>query len=118
MEAKSVAKVVRISSQKAGLVARLLKYKSVEEAISILQLTPLKSGDLFLKVLNSAIANAVENHGMLAENLVVKTATATEGPTMKRYKARAKGRADQISKRTSHLTIIVSDDEKFRKEAK
>lgn len=117
MEAKSVAKVVRISSQKAGLVARLLKYKSIEEGIAILQHSTAKAAPLFLKVLNSAIANAVENHGMLAENLVIKAATATEGPTMKRYKARAKGRADSISKRTSHLTIIVTDDAKFRKEA-
>jgi large subunit ribosomal protein L22 len=52
---------------------------------------------------------------MLAENLVVKTATATEGPTIKRFRARAKGRADQKLKRTSHLTVILTDDEKFRK---
>ena len=115
MEAKAQAKMLRVSSQKANLVCELIRYKSVEQAVAILQNSTKKTAPLLLKVLNSAMANAVENHGMLAENLVVKTATATEGPTIKRYRARAKGRADQKLKRTSHITVILTDDEKFRK---
>jgi large subunit ribosomal protein L22 len=84
MKAHAEAKMLRISPQKATLVARLIRYKSIEDAIAILQNTDRKSGALILNVLNSAIANAVENHGMLAENLIVSEAIANEGPTMKR----------------------------------
>jgi large subunit ribosomal protein L22 len=115
MEAKATAKMLRVSSQKANLVCELVRYKSVEEAIAILNNSTKKTATLLLKVINSAMANAVENHGMLAEHLVVKTVIATEGPTIKRYKPRAKGRADHKYKRTSHITVILTDDEKFRK---
>lgn len=110
MESRAEAKVVRVSSQKATLVARLIRYKTIEEAFSILDNAPQKSARLFKKVLNSAVANATENHGMTAEGLVVLSAVANEGPTLKRWRARAKGRADQKLKRTSNLIVVVTDD--------
>ena len=110
MEAKATAKMVRVSAQKAGLVAELIRYKKIDEAFAILENSTKKSSDLFKKVLNSAVANATENHGMTAEDLVIVKAIANEGPTMKRFKPRAKGRADHKYKRTSHLEIVVSDD--------
>ena len=118
MEAKAQAKTLRISSQKANLVCELVRYKSVEHAVALLQNSTTKTAPLLLKIINSAMANAVENHGMLAENLTVIKAEANEGPTMKRFKARAKGRADEKKKRTAHITVVLSDDPKFRKGAK
>ncbi len=115
MEAKAIAKMVRVSSQKAGLVATMIRYENVETAIALLENSPLKSADLILEVLNSSVANATENHGMLAENLWISQCFATEGPTLKRFRARAKGRADQKLKRTAHITVVVSDEEKNMK---
>ncbi|NOQ50174.1 MAG: 50S ribosomal protein L22 [Mycoplasmataceae bacterium] len=112
MEAKSTAKIVRVSSQKANLVAELIRNKPIEDAIALLENSITKSAPLILKVLNSAVANATENHGMLTENLYVLEVYATEGPTMKRFRARAKGRADQKLKRTSHITVKVSDEKR------
>ncbi len=110
MEAKAEAKVVRVSSQKANLVAKNIRYKTVEEAFAILDNASQKSAGLFKKVLNSAVANATENHGMTSEGLVIIRAFANEGPTIKRWRARAKGRADQKLKRTAHLIVVVADD--------
>lgn len=110
MEAKAIAKYVRVSPQKAGLVLELIRNKKVEEAISILELSSKKSASLIKNVLNSAIANATENHGMLIEDLTIIRAVANEGPRMKRYRARAKGRVDRKIKRTSNLEIVVSDE--------
>ncbi len=112
MDARAQAKVVRVSSQKAGLVCELIRNKSIEEAFAILENSTKKSADIIRKILNSAVANATENHGMTSEGLYVKAAYANEGPTMKRYRARAKGRADQKLKRTSHITVIVTDEKR------
>ncbi len=112
MDAKAHAKVVRVSSQKAGLVCELIRNKSIEEAFAILENSTKKSAPIIRKILNSAVANATENHGMTSEGLFVKAAFANEGPTMKRYRARAKGRADQKLKRTSHITVIVTDEKR------
>ena len=109
MEAKASTKYARVSSQKANLVCELIRYKKIEEAFAILENSRKKSADLLKKVLNSAVANATENHGMLLEDLTVVRAVANEGPTMKRFRARAKGRADQKLKRLSLLEIVVSD---------
>jgi len=110
MQAKATAKTVRISNRKANEVLRLIRYKNVEEAFAILNLSTRKAAPIAMKVLNSAVANATENHGMMAEDLVITVALATEGPTLKRFKARAKGRADRVNKRTSHINIVVVDD--------
>ncbi len=110
MQAKAKAKTIRISNRKANEVLRLIRYKKIEEAFAILDLSTRKAAPIAKKVLKSAVANATENHGMMAEDLVVTEALATEGPTIKRYKSRAKGRADRISKRTAHINITVVDD--------
>lgn len=112
MDAKASSKVVRVSSQKAGLVCELIRNKSIEESFALLENSPKKSADIIRKILNSAVANATENHGMTSEGLYVKAAFANEGPTMKRFRARAKGRADLKYKRTSHITVVVTDEKR------
>lgn len=112
MEAQAHAKVVRVSSQKANLVCELIRNKSIEEAFAILENSTTKTAPILRKILNSAVANATQNHGMTSEALFVKAAYANEGPTMKRYRARAKGRADLKYKRTSHISIVVTDEKR------
>lgn len=109
MEAKAVAKHLRITARKARLVTDLIKGKDVDTAVAILKSTPKKAAKMVEKVLNSAAANAENNHDMFVDDLYVKRAFVDEGPTMKRWKARAQGSASPINKRTSHITIVVSD---------
>jgi large subunit ribosomal protein L22 len=111
MEAKAIAKEVRISPRKARLVIDLVRGKDVAKAIGILRNTPKKASDIIEKVLNSAIANAENNHGMIVDELKVSEAYVDQGPTMKRYKPRAMGQASPINKRTSHITIKVAEKE-------
>lgn len=111
MEAKATAKQVRISPRKARLVIDLVRGKDVGEAVGILKNTPKKAAETVEKVLNSAVANAEHNHGMIADELYISEAYANEGPTMKRYKPRAMGQASPINKRTSHITIKVAEKE-------
>jgi len=115
MEAKASTKYLRISSQKVNLVLELIRNKSTIEAVAILEQTNKKAAPLILKTLNSAIANATENHGMLADKLFVSRTVANEGPTLKRFRARAKGRADLKRKRTTILEVVVSDERKGRR---
>jgi len=112
MEAKSTAKTIRVSAQKAGLVCELIRNKHVSDAFAILENSTKKSAPILRNILNSAVANATENHGMTADSLYVKEVYANEGPTMKRYRARAKGRADQKLKRTAHITVVVTDEKR------
>ncbi len=112
MDARSEAKVVRVSSQKANLVCELIRNRSIEDAFAILENSTKKSAPILRKILNSAVANATENHGMTSDGLYVKLAFANEGPTMKRYRARAKGRADKKLKRTSNITVVVTDEKR------
>ena len=107
--AKATAKTVRTSPRKARLVIDLIRGKSVADAISILKFTPNKAAGIIEKVLNSAIANAENNFGLEKANLVVSEAYANEGPTMKRFRPRAKGSASPINKRTSHITVVVAE---------
>ncbi|UWD34294.1 50S ribosomal protein L22 [Mesomycoplasma molare] len=100
-------KMQRVSAQKARLVADLFRGKKTNEALSILHNTNKKSSKLFIKLLNSAIANAVNNFGMNGENLYVSEVQVNEGPTYKRFQPRSKGTAYSILKRTSHLSITV-----------
>lgn len=99
----------RISAQKARLVADQIRGKSVGEALNILAFSPKKGADIVKKVLESAIANAEHNDGADIDELHVSTVFVDEGVTMKRIKPRAKGRADRILKRNSHITVKVSD---------
>lgn len=109
MEAKAHLRYVRIAPRKARLVLDLIRGKEVGEAIAILRHTPKAASPIIEKLLNSAIANAENNHNMDPSKLVITQAYANEGPTMKRYQPRAQGRAFQILKRTSHITIAVGE---------
>ena len=111
MEAKAIAKTVRITPRKARLVIDLIRGKDVKEAQAILMFTPRAASPIILKVLNSAIANAEHNYNLDTEKLYVKTAFVSEGVTLKRLLPRAKGQGDIISKRTSHITVIVAERE-------
>lgn len=111
MEAKAQAKMIRISSRKVKLVIDLIRGKNVGESISILKLTPKAASPVVEKLLNSAIANAEHNYNMDVENLYVKEIYVGEGPTLKRFRPRAQGRATQILKRTSHITCVVAERE-------
>ena len=107
MEAKSVHRYARISPQKAREISREIQGLDVNSALAILNYTPRKAAALFGKVLQSAIANAIHNHQIEDENLVIKLATATPGPALKRIMPRARGSAAPIKKRMAHLTIVV-----------
>jgi len=109
MEAKAIAKTVRIAPRKVRLVVDLIRGKSVKEAAAILRLTPKASSVVVEKVLKSATANAVNNYNMDQNALYIKQAYVNEGPTLKRYQPRAKGSAGSILKRTSHITIVLEE---------
>ena len=109
MEAIAKHKFARVSPQKGRLVADQIRGQSVAQALDILGYSPKKAAALVKKVLESAIANAEHNEGADIDELKVASIMIDEGPTMKRIKPRAKGRADRILKRTSHITVVVSD---------
>lgn len=109
MEAKAIAKTVRIAPRKARLVIDLIRGKKIGEALSILKFTPKAGSIVIEKVLKSAIANAQNNHDMDVTKLYVKEAMVCEGMTIKRFMPRAKGSASPINKRTSHITIVVAE---------
>ena len=108
---RAQAKYVRSSARKARLVCDHIRGKSVEEARAILAFTPRAVARDWSKVLESAVANAEHNHELDGEDLFVKAAHADEGPTLKRFRPRAMGRATPIRKRTSHLTILLTPKE-------
>jgi large subunit ribosomal protein L22 len=105
----ATAKYVRVSPRKAGDVARLIRGKKVAEAKAILSLTPRAAAKLVGKVLDSAVANAENNHDLTADDLYVVQAYVNGGPVFKRFKPRAMGRASRIRKRTSHITVCVDE---------
>ncbi len=109
MEAKSVAKFVRVSSQKTRLVAANIRGKNVEDARKILKYTPKKAAEILSKVLHSAIANAEQLGGVDVDTLRVKDVIVNDGPSWKRIRPRAMGRAYRVLKRTSHITVIVQE---------
>ncbi|SDC51705.1 LSU ribosomal protein L22P [Pelagirhabdus alkalitolerans] len=109
MQAKSVAKTVRIAPRKVRLVVDLIRGKNVGEAIAILKHTQRGASPVVEKVLNSAIANAEHNYDMDVDNLYVSEAYVDEGVTLKRFRPRAQGSASAINKRTSHITVAVSE---------
>ncbi len=110
METKAVAKTLRIAPRKARLVVDLIRGKSLEEAEATLQGLNHKAVPLVSKTLQSAVANAVNNHEMVKENLYVKEAYVNEGQTLKRMRFGSRGNIDPIKKRTSHITVVVSDE--------
>ena len=110
---RATAKHVRVSPQKVRQVARLIQGMPALEAATMLEFTDKAAARPLLKCLNSAIANAENNDGLDPDQLVVDTAVADEGPTMKRYQPRAMGRAYRIRKRTTHITVIVAAESDF-----
>lgn len=112
MQTQAVLKFVRLSPQKGRLVADLIRGKKVDEALNILKFSNQRAAGIVKKVLESAIANAENNDGADVDELKVAEIFVDGGPVMKRIRARAKGRADRISKPTSHVTIRVSDETK------
>ncbi|MGP1931784.1 MAG: 50S ribosomal protein L22 [Arsenophonus sp.] len=110
METIAIHRHARSSAQKIRLIVDLIRGKKVLQALEILNYTNKKATKLVKKVLESAIANAEHNDGSDIDNLKIKKIFVNEGSTMKRVMPRAKGRADRILKRTSHITIVVSSD--------
>jgi large subunit ribosomal protein L22 len=106
LEAKASAKYIRVSPRKMRRSVDLIRGRHVEDARRILRLSPLGSNRTLIKVLESAVANA-EQRAAIPENLVVARAWVDEGPTLKRFRPRAYGRATQVRKRTSHITVVV-----------
>ena len=109
MQAKAHAKFVRIAPRKVKLVIDLIRGKGVGDAVAILRHTPKAASPVVEKVLNSAIANAEHNYSMDPNNLIVSEAYVGQGPTMKRFRPRSRGSAFKINKRTSHITVVVSE---------
>ncbi len=111
MEIKAVAKNTGISARKIRPIIDLVRGKKVEEAISILKYVPTPNAVPVLKVIKSAAANAENNHQLSIADLKIKGIFADESTTMKRYRARSRGMASPILKRSSHITVIVSEQE-------
>lgn len=109
MEAKAIAKYIRMSSMKIGIVLDLIRGKNVNEAFAILQYTPKDAAEVVNKVLKSAVANAENNLNLDINNLYVAEAHVGQGPTLKRFRPHAQGRAFRIKKRTSHITLVVKE---------
>lgn len=110
MQVAAKLKQAPISAQKARLVADQIRGKDVEEALDVLTFSTKKAAQMMKKVLESAIANAEHNDGADVDELKVSLVTVDEATTLKRIRPRAKGRADRILKRYSHITVMVSDD--------
>jgi large subunit ribosomal protein L22 len=110
MLVKAITRNVRISPQKARLATDQIRGKSVSSALEILSFGETKAAQLVRKTLESAIANAENNEGADIDELRVAACFVDEGPTMKRWRARAKGRANSILKRSSHITVMVGDE--------
>lgn len=109
MEAKAIARYVRVSPRKARQVINEVRGKDVAEALAILRFTRRKAADVISKVINSAAANAEHNHEMDIDSLYIAEAYVDGGPVLKRFRARAQGRAYPILKRTSHITVVVKE---------
>lgn len=110
MEVKSTAKTVRVTPRKARLVLDLVRGKSVDEALAILEFTPNLAAKAVYKVVKTAAADAAHNFQLDPNSLYIKACYADKGMVMKRFMPRAKGNAAQILKRTSHITVVVSDE--------
>ena len=112
-EVRAIAKNVRVAPRKARLVVDQIRNQSVEKALELLQFNNRAAAVPVAKVVRSAVANAENNHGLRGSELVIARAYVDEGPTLKRFRPRAKGSASRVNKRTSHITVVVAP----RKEA-
>lgn len=111
MQARAEAKNMRISPRKMKPIADLVRGKNVKDAQAILKFTPRKGAEIFLKVLNSAVANAENNFHMDVDSLIVKEIYANQGPTLKRWNAGSMGRANPVLRRSSHVGVVVAEKE-------
>jgi large subunit ribosomal protein L22 len=109
METRAILKGVRLSPQRGRMVADLIRGKKVDQALNILAFSPQKAALIVRKVLESAIANAEHNDGADVDELIVRTIFVEEGPVLKRFTARAKGRGNSIIKKTSHIYVTVGN---------
>ncbi len=109
MEAKAIARYIRIAPRKAQLVVDLVRGKRVDEALAILKFTPKAAAQVVYKLIHSAAANAENNHDLDREKLFIAEIYANQGPTMKRFRPRAMGRATTIRKRTSHIGVVLKE---------
>ncbi|KXZ38986.1 large subunit ribosomal protein L22 [Alkalithermobacter thermoalcaliphilus JW-YL-7 = DSM 7308] len=109
MEARAIAKYVRVTPRKAGQIADLVRGKNVNEALAILKYTPRAAAPIVAKVIKSAMANAENNKNMDPDKLYIAEIYANQGPTMKRFMPRAMGRATAIRKRTSHIGVVLKE---------
>jgi large subunit ribosomal protein L22 len=109
MEVRAVAKFVRISPQKVRNLIDAVKGKPVEEGLNLIKFMPQKAASIVEKTIRSAVANADQIPDMDVDSLVIQNITADQGPTLKRFRARARGRGTRILKRTSHITVILSE---------
>jgi large subunit ribosomal protein L22 len=110
MEVRAVSKYVRISPRKVHKVIGAVKGKSVESGIQILKFMPQKAASILEKIVRSAVANADHNADVDIDLLIIRNITADQGPTLKRWKARARGRGTRILKRTSHITVTLAEE--------
>ena len=109
MEVRAVAKYLRVSSQKARLVADMVRGKKVDDALVLLRFTPKKSGRLITKVLRSAMANVENREIGELDKFYIKAITVDQGPRLKRFRPRAMGRATPIIKPSSHITVVLDE---------
>ena len=110
MEIKAVARYVRISSQKVHKIVDAIKGKPVEVGLDILKFMPHKTAAIVEKIVRSAVANADQNSDIDVDLLVIRNVIADQGPTLKRFKARARGRGTRILKRSSHITVVLAEE--------
>lgn len=109
MEVKAVAKFIRISPRKVRILVDGIKGKPVEKGLDAVRFMPQKSAGILEKLIRSAVANADQNPSMDVDSLIIRNIIVDGGPTLKRFKARARGRGSRILKRTSHITVILSE---------
>jgi len=109
MEIRAKARFIRISPQKIRLIMGQVRGKKVEDALNLLSFAPQRGARILKKLLDSAVANAQQNADMDVDSLYISKVYADEGPTLKRWRPRAQGRATRIRKRTSHLTVILDE---------
>ncbi len=110
MEVKAVAKYVRISPRKVRILIDAVKGKPVETGLDILKFMPQKAAAIVQKVVLSAVANAEQNPDIDIDSLIIRNIIADQGPTLKRFRARARGRGTRILKRTAHITVILAEE--------
>ena len=110
MEVRAVSKYVRVSPRKVRMIVDAVKGKPVESGLNALKFMPQKAAAIVAKTIRSAVANAEQNSELDIDQLVIRNVIADQGPTLKRWRARARGRGTRILKRTSHITVILDEE--------